>query len=485
MTAPVAPDPLIPDGSRYPSQAATPANGRTRSLPPAAPQLLAFAESLIDPLVIALALAATLATAKGALGGGELTALLIAFWLAYPGARRYRDDSWRLLRTILKSWVLVAAPLLALAAVSGYASGLRLEVVIGWVVLTPLLVWAARLLFVPVLRASCARQEPRRALVVGAGPLGQSIADAINTTPYRSRRVVAFFDDRDAARLRTGVSTLLRGDLDAVAAFVNAEAIDVVYVTLPLGAHPRIVRLLESLKDTTASVYFVPDVFAIDLIQSRMDEVGGVPVVAVCESPLRGGNALRKRVLDLVVALAALALAAPVMVSVAAAIRLTSPGPVIFKQRRYGLDGQEIMVWKFRSMTVTEDGALQYRQVARGDARVTPVGRLIRWLSLDELPQLFNVLQGTMSIVGPRPHAVAVNETYRKLIPGYMIRHKVKPGITGWAQINGCRGGDDIESMKRRIELDLDYLRRWSLSLDMLILLKTTRVVFAGDRNAY
>jgi len=142
------------------------------------------------------------------------------------------------------------------------------------------------------------------------------------------------------------------------------------------------------------------------------------------------------------------------------------------------------VVYKFRSMTVTEDGNQSYTQVTRNDARVTSVGAFIRATSLDELPQLLNVLEGTMSIVGPRPHAVAVNEQYRRLIPGYMLRHKVKPGITGWAQVNGFRGGDDIGSMRSRIEHDLEYLQHWSLSLDLMIILKTAMVVW-NDRHAY
>jgi putative colanic acid biosynthesis UDP-glucose lipid carrier transferase len=173
-----------------------------------------------------------------------------------------------------------------------------------------------------------------------------------------------------------------------------------------------------------------------------------------------------------------------VLLAVAVAIRLDSPGPVLFRQKRYGLDGREILVLKFRSMSVTEDGKSVFVAASRGDARITRVGAFIRKTSIDELPQLFNVLEGSMSIVGPRPHAVAMNEYFRRTIPGYMVRHKIKPGITGWAQVNGCRGGDDIEAMRRRIELDLAYIRHWSLWLDLRILFRTVSVVWS-DRNAY
>jgi putative colanic acid biosynthesis UDP-glucose lipid carrier transferase len=161
------------------------------------------------------------------------------------------------------------------------------------------------------------------------------------------------------------------------------------------------------------------------------------------------------------------------------------PCPVIFKQRRYGLDGEQILIWKFRSMRVQEDDE-QVRQVCRDDERITPLGRFLRSRSIDELPQFFNVLQGRMSVVGPRPHAVAHNEIYRKLVKGYMIRHKVKPGITGWAQINGARGETDtVEKMTQRIEYDLEYLRHWSLRFDMMIVWRTVIQTIRGDKNAY
>jgi putative colanic acid biosysnthesis UDP-glucose lipid carrier transferase len=191
-----------------------------------------------------------------------------------------------------------------------------------------------------------------------------------------------------------------------------------------------------------------------------------------------------KRASDIVLALVICALILPVLLGIAVGVKLSSPGPVLFRQRRYGLDGREIHVYKFRSMTVTEDGAV-IEQATRADERVTRFGAFLRRYSLDELPQFINVLQGRMSVVGPRPHAVAHNEMYRRLIKGYMIRHKVKPGITGWAQVNGLRGQTNtLDSMENRIAYDLAYLRHWSLQLDLWIVLKTLLVVF-NDRNAY
>jgi putative colanic acid biosynthesis UDP-glucose lipid carrier transferase len=219
-------------------------------------------------------------------------------------------------------------------------------------------------------------------------------------------------------------------------------------------------------------------------MQARLELLRGIPLVAVCETPFFGLRGLAKRLMDIAISLLGITLSAPVLIAVALAIKLTSRGPIIFRQKRYGLDGKPIIVFKFRSMTVTEDGHANYTQVSKNDSRVTAIGAMIRKTSLDELPQLFNVFIGTMSIVGPRPHAVAVNEQYRRLIPGYMLRHKVKPGITGWAQVNGYRGGDDLESMRKRIEYDLSYLNHWSLQFDFRIICRTA-LMLLRDKNAY
>lgn len=252
-----------------------------------------------------------------------------------------------------------------------------------------------------------------------------------------------------------------------------------------MSSHPRILKLLDDLKDTTASIYFVPDIFVTDLIQGRVSDVNGIPVVSVCETPFNGIDGVIKRTADILFSLFVLILISPILLGIAIAVKVTSPGPIIFKQRRYGLDGQQILVYKFRSMTVTEDGHT-VTQATKNDQRITPLGAFLRKTSLDELPQFINVLQGRMSVVGPRPHAVAHNEEYRKLIKGYMVRHKVKPGITGWAQVNGFRGETDtLEKMEQRVHYDLEYLRNWSPRLDMLIVAKTAWLTIVGQDGAY
>ena len=354
-----------------------------------------------------------------------------------------------------------------------------------WVVATPL-IQAAVLYRLPtiigVLVALWRRKH--RIVVVGANVAGQAFARAVNHNPIAHSTVVAYFDDRSAARLGPLAEAPLSGTVRELSEFLQREKVDQVYIALPLSSHLRITHMLESMRDSTASVYFVPDVTALDLIQPRLDSHAGFPVVSICESPFRGVNGAIKRAFDVVVASLALLVLWPLLIVIAIAVRLTSAGPVIFRQKRYGLDGGEIIVWKFRTMAVTEDGDTTYTQVVRNDARLTPIGAFLRQTSLDELPQFFNVLVGDMSIVGPRPHAVNVNERYRALIPGYMVRHKVRPGITGWAQVHGYRGGDDLASMTTRIEYDLDYLRHWSIWMDVRILLRTLRLVFK-DSSAF
>jgi putative colanic acid biosynthesis UDP-glucose lipid carrier transferase len=353
------------------------------------------------------------------------------------------------------------------------------------VLITPALqllaVWIGR----AILRFHASLPGSRQpAVVVGAGALGVKVARALIESHERGIDFAGYFDDRTDGRLHPDATSKLLGGLKDVAAHVTEHGIREVYITLPLGSQPRIVELLEEVQGTTASLFFVPDVFGISIIQGRLQDMNGVPVVGICETPFTGTNDLVKRISDVVLSSIILILISPLLIAIAIGVKLSSPGPIIFKQRRNGLDGGEIVVYKFRSMTTQDDGPV-VRQATKSDPRITRFGAFLRRTSLDELPQFFNVLQGTMSIVGPRPHAVAHNEEYRRIIKAYMVRHKVKPGITGWAQINGQRGETDtIEKMRTRVEYDLEYLRNWSLGLDLRIIAGTVRLLFF-DRHAY
>ncbi|MBC7484121.1 MAG: undecaprenyl-phosphate glucose phosphotransferase [Rhizobacter sp.] len=414
-----------------------------------------------------------------------LTLCLLVFALTFPGRNRFRDNLIAAGVDIASSWVM----LIGILALCGYATRslhyFENDVLVTWVVATPVLQWLAVWVGKGVVQRISAQPESRRrAVVVGGGLLGVKVARALTESEDYGIDFVGYFDDRIDDRLHADASVRRLGGLKEVAAYVIEHSVREVYITLPLGSQPRIVELLESVQGTTASLFFVPDVFGISIIQGRLQDMNGVPVVGICETPFTGTNELVKRVSDIVLAVIILVLITPVLLVIAAGVKFSSPGPVIFSQRRNGLDGGEIIVYKFRSMTSQDNGSV-VQQATKGDARITRFGAFIRRTSLDELPQFVNVLQGRMSIVGPRPHAVAHNEQYRQLIKAYMVRHKVKPGITGWAQVNGHRGETDtIEKMQARVEYDLEYLRNWSLGLDLQIIARTIRLVFF-DRNAY
>jgi putative colanic acid biosysnthesis UDP-glucose lipid carrier transferase len=390
-----------------------------------------------------------------------------------------------LLVDIAVRWACLMGCIWILLRVSGLTPRFNERALLTWALVTPPALWLGQILCQHfLLSAGARRARARRAVIVGVTAVGLRLEDSIRRNPLLRTEVVGYIEDCSLERVGAEYADRVLGSCDDLAAVVVARDIQIVYITLPMSRDPRVLMILDVLRDSTCSIYFVPDLFTFNLIQSRFDLVDGLPLVAVCESPFYGIRGIAKRLCDIAVAGLALLLISPLLVITAVAIRLESPGPSIFRQKRYGLDGKEITVYKFRSMTVTEDGRSSHVAAARGDRRITPLGAFIRKTSIDELPQLFNVLEGSMSIVGPRPHPIAMNEQYRRLIPSYMVRHKVKPGITGWAQVNGYRGGDDLESMRKRIEFDLEYLRHWSLWLDLSILLKTTTLVW-NDKQAY
>ena len=414
-----------------------------------------------------------------------LTLCLLVFALTFPGRNRFRENLIGAGVDIVWSWVTLAAIL----ALCGYATrSLRFfdnDVLLAWLIITPVPQWLAVWAGSTAVKRLSARSDARRtAVVVGGGPLGVKVAKALAESADHGIDFVGYFDDRTDDRLDQEASDQRLGGLKDVATYCIRHGVREVYITLPLGSQPRIVELLEDVQGTTASLFFVPDVFGISIIQGRLQDMNGVPVVGICETPFTGTNELVKRVSDIVLGTMILILISPILLCIAIGVKLSSPGPVIFRQRRNGLDGGEIVVYKFRSMTSQENGPV-VRQATKHDPRITRFGAFIRRTSLDELPQFLNVLQGRMSIVGPRPHAVAHNEQYRQLIKAYMVRHKVRPGITGWAQVNGQRGETDtIEKMQLRVEYDLEYLRNWSLVLDLQIIVRTIRLVFF-DRQAY
>lgn len=352
--------------------------------------------------------------------------------------------------------------------------------------LTSLLAWRITAKYIKTWRRRHG-MSMQKVAIIGFTPAGIELYKQIEKNVELGFKCIGFFDDRDLKRLadimgETGYD--LQGNIDDAVNMARSGELVKLYICLPMMAEKRIVNIISQLGDTTVDVLLVPDFLLKNLMHSRIGSVGNMDTLSVFESPVYGIQHFFKRTFDILFSLSVLVLISPILLLIAIAVKLTSAGPVFFKQYRYGLDGKQIAVLKFRSMKVMENGD-KVVQATKGDSRVTPIGGFLRRTSLDELPQFINVLTGDMSVVGPRPHAVAHNEAYRKQVAYYMLRHKVRPGITGWAQINGWRGETDtLEKMEMRVQYDLEYIRNWSLWLDIKIIIQT---VFKGfiNKNAY
>lgn len=384
-------------------------------------------------------------------------------------------------------WVVCCTVLITLAyftKTGGYYS----RVAIGlWFVITLISLNLWRVVFRKVLfHFRKSGLNAKAVIIIGATPTGLKLAQQITANPQHGFKLQGFYDDRPKERLPDMQGYLVKGTIEQGILLVKGNPdISHVYIAMPMKAEARITEILNRCSDTTATVHIIPDFFIFNLLHARWQHVGNMQTLSIFDSPFNGFNLGIKRIEDLVLATLILIIITIPMIFIALAVKLTSKGPIIFKQKRYGLDGKEICIYKFRSMALVNKKINNVVQATRFDARITPVGAFLRRTSLDELPQFINVLQGNMSIVGPRPHAVQHNEEYRTLIDGYMLRHKAKPGITGWAQINGWRGETDtLEKMEKRIEFDLNYIHRWSLAFDLKIIFIT---IFRGfvNKNAY
>jgi putative colanic acid biosynthesis UDP-glucose lipid carrier transferase len=459
----------------------------------AEPPAVTLLKELLGPSVAVASLATCMWLDGSHFSAGFLAIAVIVFMLSdrllsTPELRASANGERELQPTLprlLLQWGVVFAILLFVISTLRLTHVVGLGALTGWFFITPAALMASNFAATRLARWwTTSRALSCRHIIIGATEAGLELAKRVQEGTY-SGRFLGFFDFRDPARLPPLAPEQWAGSCEQVPEFVRRNGVDAVYIALPISNEPRIAQLLQQLRDTTASIYFVPsNIFAFNLVQPRCVEIHGLPALALCETPHRGMSGLSKRLFDFALALATLPVTAPLMLLIAAGVKLSSDGPVLFKQRRYGLNGEDIYVYKFRTMTVCEDGN-SVIQATRNDQRCTKLGRILRSTSLDELPQILNVLSGKMSFVGPRPHAVAHNEQYRKLISGYMIRHKVLPGMTGWAQVNGLRGETEtLDKMRRRIEFDLDYLNNWSLWLDLKILLSSVPLVLR-DKRAY
>ena len=387
------------------------------------------------------------------------------------------------MRDLASVWIITGIILLPLIKSTQSTLEFNNLILLMWSISTPLTLlvkhWAAR-----HVTGRLNKHRKRSAIILGINAPGITVGNFFRNQPYFPVDIHGYFDDRSADRWPMRPAHPVLGRMDDLVKYVKEKKINVIFISQPLSGQPRLLNLTDELQDTTASVYCLPHIHGLQATAPRLENLGGVPAIALCETPLLGINGTIKRWTDLLLGSIFFLALLPLMLAIAIAVRVTSPGPVLFRQRRYGLYGEPITVYKFRSMTVSEDGPTIV-QAKKNDQRLTKIGAFLRRSSLDELPQFINVLQGHMSIVGPRPHAVAHNEEYRKVIKGYMLRHKVKPGITGWAQVHGFRGETaTIDKMEARVRYDLEYFRNWSIWLDLWIIIKTIKVVFKRD-NAY
>jgi putative colanic acid biosynthesis UDP-glucose lipid carrier transferase len=454
---------------------------------PMAPQSVpVFVAALAEPLLAVLCLLLSSLWLGQSMDRSVMLLSVFTMTLMFPGTNRFYERPSNSAVDIVAAWAAVVAILFLCGYASDSLRFFRRDVTAVWVMSTPV----AQLAFVLAgrwwMRRHAAQPEHRRpAVVIGGGALGAKVAEAIQARRPYGHDLIGHVEDRSSDRCDERARARVLGGLDDLPALIRQHRIKDAYITFSLSSQPRIRQMIAVLQDAAVSIYLVPDVFGVNVIQGRMRNMDGVPVVSLLESPFVGLNGLVKRLSDIVLASLILVLITPVLLVVAIGVKLSSPGPIIFQQRRNGLDGDEIVVYKFRSMRALDNGAV-VKQATRGDPRITPFGAFIRRTSLDELPQFINVLQGHMSIVGPRPHAVAHNEQYRPIIRSYMVRHKVKPGITGWAQVNGCRGETDVvEKMAARLHYDLEYLRSWSLGLDLRIIARTVRQMFFDRSSVY
>ena len=415
----------------------------------------------------------------------------------------YRN--WSLDNSLIQSgmvavnWLVACALLIVLAVLFERPFyDLNFKVAIYWVGLTTALLGFSRVVVkTGIIWLRKHDRNTRRVAIAGAGPLAGYVIKKLKGNAWIDYRMTGIYDDRlpnqkDAANsqrkhdLIEGIQEVsgIDGNFDDLYRAAMNNDIDVVFVALPMRAENKIQTITRELSATTVATYIVPDFYSIETHYTHLVDINGMPAVSIYENPTRGLRGIVKRLEDFILTCGILLIFGLPMVLIALGVKLSSKGPVFFMQRRYGLDGKPIKVFKFRSMRVMENGE-KVTQATKDDPRVTAFGGFLRKTSLDELPQLFNVLFGTMSLVGPRPHAVSHNEEYRQVIGGYMLRHKIKPGITGWAQINGFRGETDtLDKMEGRVLYDIDYIRHWSVFLDLKILFLT---IFKGfvSKQAY
>jgi Undecaprenyl-phosphate glucose phosphotransferase len=380
----------------------------------------------------------------------------------------------RLAAQVVLAWVVVQTCALVLMFALNRTDSISRLWFVGWTAYTAVVLVAFRLTVRSVLsHLRHAGLNLRHVAIVGCGEHCQDIVRNIRRASGSGFRALAAFDARPSGHASlTGVPTF--DDFTGFVDFVRRNAVREIWLALPLCEEKTILRFVGEFRDDLVNVRFIPDVRSLALFDSGVTDLIGMPAINLVGSPLPAHALVKKEIFDRIFAALALIGLIPVFAAVAIAVKLSSRGPVFFTQNRKGADGRVFKIYKFRTMRLHAQQAGQLKQATRNDPRITRVGAILRRTSLDELPQFYNVLRGDMSVVGPRPHALEHDELYQKIVSGYLQRYRIKPGITGWAQVHGLRGETDrVEKMERRVEHDLYYLHHWSFALDMRIVAAT------------
>jgi putative colanic acid biosynthesis UDP-glucose lipid carrier transferase len=429
---------------------------------------------------------------------GTLTYEYTVFLLLLMGILAVVYDRYALYRSnsnftgkvfvLLKAWTITFLLLLLIAfltqQIETYSRLLVGEIYVAGLFAQIFLHWLVRTSHRAMLQHT---QQPENVIMIGEGRLANYLNQKISLNPWLGERVVGsvMLDDAENSSDSSVEGAPVRlGAVKDLPELIEKHDIRTAYIVIPLDASKVLEEIYFTLLDKHVAIHWVPDIFSLRLVNHSVKEIAGIPVLTLSETPLTGVHLLAKTMEDMVLSALILILISPVLLLVAIAVKLDSPGPIFFRQARAGWNGRAFKIWKFRSMYVHQPGSGKLKQAEKNDPRITRVGAFIRKTSLDELPQVFNVLVGDMSLVGPRPHAIQHDEEYSRRIDDYFARHNIKPGITGLAQVRGLRGETaDIDQMAQRIEADIEYINNWSVWLDLAILIRTT-TAFAG-KQAY
>lgn len=456
---------------------------------------ISMIQRLVDPLLVLITGTVVYAIRFGSFEIPEeyiviligICLICLAIFPFFDLYRPRRDESlWSEIQTLTKAWFIVYAVLVGIM----FATKTSTEYSRVWIAGLMIGGLSSMTLFRLILRSSLRflRRRginTRNIVIAGAGELGREVAQRITASHWTGLKIIGFYDDAPQFQGQVIEGVPVRGGLPLLPQEATGLGVNQVWIALPLNQDAQVKSMVAQLNRLPVQITFVPDIYGVHLLNHSIGEIAGLPVIHIMETPLSGINGFIKELEDKILAISILLAASPLILLIILGVKLSSPGPVFYKQLRGGMHGERIWVWKFRTMKHHSEPPEKIFQAVPGDARVTPFGAFLRRTSLDELPQFLNVLKGDMSIVGPRPHAVEHDHFYQQQIDTYILRHQVKPGLTGWAQVNGWRGETgEIRKMENRIRHDIYYINNWSLWFDLRIIVRTVFIILTG-KNAH